>query len=100
MNGRVEEFAGEGNGGDAWARRQRREAEEGGCGGSSGVAAAVATKVSLRPGQGVAAVVAAVAATARRRAVAAVVAAMAVGLLPRPSVSSHSRWRRLLSFLK
>ena len=35
---------------------------------------------------------------AQRCAVAA--AATAVGLLPRPSVSSHLRWRRLLSFLK
>ena len=38
------------------------------------------------PGQGVAAAVAA--------------ASTAVGLLPQPSVSSHSRWRKLLSFLK
>ena len=51
------------------------------------------------PRQGVAAVVAAGAAVARRRAVAASVVATAVGLLPRPFVSSHSRWRRLLSFL-
>ena len=47
------------------------------------------------PGQGVAAVIAVAAAVAQRRAVAA---ATAVGLLPRPSVSSHSRWRRFLSF--
>ena len=44
------------------------------------------------PGQGVAAVVAA---AARRRA-----AAAAVGLLPRPSLSSHLRGRALLSFFK
>ena len=31
-------------------------------------------------------------------AAAAAAAATTVGLLPRPSVSSHSRWRRLLSF--
>ena len=47
------------------------------------------------PGQGVAAVVAA-AAAARRRAA----AAAAVGLLPRPSLSSHLRGRSLLSFFK
>ena len=44
------------------------------------------------PGQGVAAVV--VAAAAQNRA------AAAVGLLPRPSLSSHLRGRSLLSFFK
>ena len=63
-------------------------------GGARAAAAAGTTSVvSAWPGQGVAAVVAA--AAARRRAAAA---ATAVGLLPRPSVSSHSRWRRLPSF--
>ena len=52
--------------------------------------------VSAWPGQGVAAVVAA-AAVAQRRAAAASAATL-VGLLPRPSVSRHSRWRRLPSF--
>ena len=47
--------------------------------------AAVTTGMSSWLGQGLAAVAA---------------AATAVGLLPRPFVSSHSRWRRLLSFLK
>ena len=51
------------------------------------------------PGQGVAVVVAAAAAAVRRRAAAAA-AAMAVGLLPRPSLSSHLRGRALLSFFK
>ena len=46
------------------------------------------------PGQGVAAVVPVAAAAARRRA------AAAVGLLPRPSLSSHLRGRSLLSFFK
>ena len=49
-------------------------------------------------GQGVAAMAAAVAAVAQMRAAAAV--ATAVGLLPRPSVSSHLRGRRLFIFLK
>ena len=48
------------------------------------------------PWQGVAAIVAAAAAAGRRRAAAAT--ATVVGLLTRPSVSSHSRWRRLISF--
>ena len=49
------------------------------------------------PGQGLAAVVAAaaVAVAARKRA-----AAAAVGLLPRPSLSSHLRGRSLISFFK
>ena len=51
------------------------------------------------PGQGVAAVVA-VAVAARRRAATAAAAAAAVGLLPRPSLSSHLRGRSLLSFFK
>ena len=63
-------------------------------GGSKAAAAGAAAEVSAWPSQGVAAVVAAAAAAARWRAA----AATAVGLLPRPSVSSHSRWRRLLSF--
>ena len=46
------------------------------------------------PGQGVAAVVTEASAAAQRRAVAA------VGLLPRPSLSSHLRGRSLLSFFK
>ena len=46
------------------------------------------------PGQGVAAVVAAAAAAA------AGAATTAVGLLPRPSLSSHLRGRALLSFFK
>ena len=65
--------------------RRRREGDW-----RRGVAAAAKTAVamatttmSLWPGQGVAKVVA---------------AAMAVGLLPRPSVSSHSRGKRLLLF--
>ena len=54
-------------------------------------------------GEGVAAVVAAAAvavvvAAARGCVAAAAAAATAVALLPRPSVSSHSRWRRLPSF--
>ena len=59
------------------------------CGGGARSAEAAGTTavVSAWPGQGVAAVVAAAAA-----------AATAVGLFPWPSVSSHSRWRRLLSF--
>ena len=85
---RVEEFDGEGSGGDARARRQRREAEEGGDGGSA--------EEGGGSGGSRAAAAAVVAAAARRR----VVAATAVGLLPRPSVSSHSRRRRLISFLK
>ena len=70
---------------------RRRRLEGGGGGARSAAAAGAAAEVSAWPGQGVAAVVAA---AARRRAA----AAAAVGLLPRPSVSSHSRWRRLLSF--
>ena len=67
-------------GGARWRRRWR----EGG-GGSS--RAAAATMVSSWPGQGVATVAAAATATT-------------VGLLPRPSVSSHSRGKKLLSFLR
>ena len=55
---------------------------------------AVAMATSSWVGQGVAAV----AAAAQRRE--AVAATTAVGLLPRPFVSNHSRWRKLLSFLK
>ena len=58
---------------------------------AAAAAAGTAAMVSSWPGQGVVAVVAA---APRRRAA----AATTVGLLPRPSVSSHSRWRRLLSF--
>ena len=61
---------------------RRRRLKGGGSGARSAAAAGAAAEVSAWPGQGVA----------------AVVAAAAVGLLPRPSVSSHSRWRRLLSF--
>ena len=68
---------------------RRRWLEGGGGGARSAAAAGAAAEVSAWPGQGVAPVVAAAAAAA----------AAAVGLLPRPSVSSHSRWRRLLSFL-
>ena len=50
------------------------------------------------PGQGMAAVVAAAAAAQMRAA--AATAATAVGLLPRPSLSSHLRGRALLSFFK
>ena len=69
----------------------------GGGGGGGGTraataASAVTTEKYSWLGQGV------VAAAARRCAAAAAAAAMAVGLLPRPSVSSHSRWRRLLFF--
>ena len=46
-------------------------------------------------GQGVAAVAAA---TARMRAAVTAARTTAVGLLPRPSGSSQSRWRKLLSF--
>ena len=73
----------------AVAEQGRRRRLKGGGGGARSVAAAGTTAVvSAWPGQGVAA--------ARRRAAAA--AATAVGLLPRPSVRSHSRWRRLPSF--
>ena len=89
---RGERGAGEGGGaggeGGAVVLRCRQRKGGGGGGGRLGTAAlaAITGKYSW-PGQGVAAVVAAA-------------AAMAVGLLPRPSVSSHSRWRNLLSFLK
>ena len=53
--------------------------------------AVAATMVSSWPGQGVAAVATPAAAVAWRRAAAATVAATRNGLLPRPSVSSHSR---------
>ena len=43
---------------------------------------------------------AAAAAAAAAQGHAAVAAVTPVGLLPRPSMSSHSRGRRLLSFLK
>ena len=74
---------GDGGGGDSGAAavaaaaqgRRRRLGDRG-----------VAVMVSSWPGRGVAAVVAA--------------AAVAVGLLPRPSVSSHLRWRKLFFFLK
>ena len=77
---------------EAVAEQGRQRRLKGGGGGarsaSAVAAAAVAMLVSSWPRQGVAA-------AARRRAAAA---ATAVGLLPRPSVSSHSRWRRLISF--
>ena len=91
-------------------RRWRRDARGGdGGGGARAAVAATAqgrqrskgggsTMVSLWPRQGVAAVAAAVA--ARRRAMTKATAATTVRLLPRPSVSSHSRWSKLLSFLK
>ena len=69
---------GGGDGGAAVRRRRRRHREDGG--------------EDPWPGQGVAAVVVA-AAAARRRAS----AAAAVGLLPRPSLSSHLRGRSLIS---
>ena len=61
----------------------RRRLEDGGV--------AVTVEKNPWPGQGVAAVVAAVVAAA---------AAASVGLLPRPSLSSHLRGRALLSFFK
>ena len=71
--------------GGGGAGQLRRRSKGGGGGGARLAAAAGPTAVvSAWPGQGVAAVVAAT--------------ATMVGLLPRPSVSSHSRWRRLLSF--
>ena len=78
-----------------------RQSESGGSGGTRAAAAAAAWRTAALevkmeknpwPGQGVAAVVWA-AAAARKRA-----AATEVGLLPWPFVSSHLRWRRLLSF--
>ena len=74
---------GDGDDGGAAVRRRwrRRRLEDG------GIAMTVAK--NPWPGQGVAAVVAATAA-----------AAMTVGLLPRPSLSSHLRGRSLLSFFK
>ena len=73
-----------GGGGGGLRRRRRRRLEDGGV--------ALTVGKNPWPGQGVAAVVAA--AAARRRA------AAAVGLLPRPSLSSHLRGRALLSFFK
>ena len=82
-----------GGGGGAGQQQRRRSKGGGGGGGArSAAAAGAAAEVSAWLGQGVAAVVAA---AAQRRVAAA---ATAIGLLPRPSVSSHSRWRRLLSF--
>ena len=87
---------GDGGGDDGGAairrrrRRQRRRLED------SGVAMIV--EKNQWPGQGVAAAVAA--AAARRRAAAAAAATTAIGLLPRPSLSSHLRGRTLLSFFK
>ena len=80
--------------GGGGAGQQRRRSKGGGGGARLAAAAGTTAVVSAWPGQGVAAVVAAAAAAARRCAA----AATTVGLLPRPSVSSHSRWRRLLSF--
>ena len=65
--------------------RRRWRLEDGGV--------AMTLEKNPRPGQGVAVVVAA--AAARRRA-----AGAAVGLLPRPSLSSHLRGRSFLSFFK
>ena len=78
-----------GGGGGGGGLRRRLE--------DSGVAMTV--EKNQWPGQGVAAAVAAAAAAARRRAAAAA-ATTAVGLLPRPSLSSHLRGRALLSFFK
>ena len=80
----------DGGGGDGGAvvQRRRRRLEDGGV--------ALTVGKNPWPGQGVAAVVAAAVAAARRRAA----AAAAVGLLPRPSLSSHLRGRALLSFFK
>ena len=85
----VEGMSAQRSGGDGSLRRRRRQRrlEDGGV--------AMTAEKNLWPGQGVAAVVAAAVAAARRRAAAA---ATAVGLFPRPFVSSHSRWRRLPSF--
>ena len=66
----------EGDGGAAVRRQRRRWIEDGGV--------AMTMVKYLWPGQGVA----------------AVVAAAAVGLLPRPFLSSHLRGRALLSFFK
>ena len=90
------EMAGDGDGGGGDAEQQRRRRSKGGGGGTMAAAAALCRrrrleqqqKVSTWPGQGVAAVVAAAAAAATT----------AVGLLPRPSLSSHLRGRALLSF--
>ena len=71
---------GDDGGAAVWRRRRRRRLED------SGVA--MTAEKNPWPGQGVAAVVAAAAAAA------------AVGLLPRPSLSSHLRGRSLLSFFK
>ena len=76
--GAGDEDGGGGDGGAVVRRRQRR-LEDGGV--------ALTVGKNPWPGQGVAAVVAAA-------------AAVAVGLLPRPSLSSHLRGRTLLSFFK
>ena len=122
-------LAGEGGCGEGWGGRKRslREGDYGGEGGAAfggscrdeemeeGMAArrsggggglrrrwwledsgiAMTAEKNPWPGQGVVMVV--VAAAPQRRAAAT---ATTVGLLPRPSVSSHLRWRRLTSFLK
>ena len=98
-----EEDSGEGGGAaDAGSWRRTRTGVGGGTGGEDGGIAvqrrrrrwledcsiAMTAGKNPWPGQGVAAV------AARRRA------AAAVGLLPRPSLSSHMRGRALLSFFK
>ena len=84
-------LAGDGDGGgvgdrdDGGAAVQGRRCKGGGGGGlADGSVVRKVTEKNSWPGQGVA----------------AAAAETPVGLLPRPSVSSHSRWRRLLSFLK
>ena len=77
-------------GGGSGGGLRRRRLENGGV--------AMTVEMNQWPGRGVAAVVAAAVAAARRRAAAA--ATTAVGLLPRPSLSSHLRGRALLSFFK
>ena len=113
MNGKVEELAGEGGdlaGGEAgdgrrwrwrwgcWRHGGPEVAAAAACGGGGGGGGGVAMTVGKNPwlGQGVTAVIAAAAVAARRRAA----VAAAVGLLPRPSLSSHLRGRSLISFFK
>ena len=83
----VRRSGGGGSGGGLRWRRRRR-LEDGGI--------SMTVEMNQWPGQGVAAVVTAAAAAQWR----AVAAAAAVGLLPRPSLSSHLRGRSLISFFK
>ena len=76
----VEMAAGRSRGGGGGGLRRWRRLENG--------CVTMTTEKNPWPGQGVAAVVVAAA------------TAMAVGLLPRPSLSSHLRGRSLLSFCK